>query len=50
LHDIIERLANRPESLNKDAFWDIADALMDDGWSLARVLAHLDIVDLEERI
>jgi hypothetical protein len=49
LEEIIERLAENPEYLDRDDLVQIAESLLEEGWSLPKVIAHLDIMDMEER-
>ena len=49
LEEIIGRLAAHPEYLDRDGLVQIAESLLEEGWSLPKVIAHLDIMDMEER-
>ena len=49
LKEVILRLSNRPDYLDIPALKEIVKALKQDGWSIAKVIAHLDMIDIEER-
>ena len=49
LETILERL-KEVNFLDEETLRDVVQSLQDDeGWSLARVLAHLDLIDIDER-
>lgn len=49
LDEILKRLGNM-NFLDDETLKEVVQQLMDDeGWSLSRVLAHLDLIDLDER-
>lgn len=49
LDEIINRLALKPDYLNAEALEEIARSLKEDGWSIPRIMAHLDIIDIADR-
>tara|TARA_A100001011_G_scaffold96913_1_gene101997 strand:+ start:369 stop:605 length:237 start_codon:yes stop_codon:yes gene_type:complete len=49
LEEVIKRLSTRPEYLTSESLEEIAQTLKEDGWSLPRIIAHLDIIDLDDR-
>ena len=49
LEKIIIRLSNRPDYLNISAIKEIVETLKKDGWPMSKVIAHMDMVDIEER-
>ena len=49
LEEILKRLSGM-NFLDDETLREVVQQLMDDeGWSLSRVLAHLDLIDLDER-
>ena len=48
LETIINRLDEK-SILNKEILEEIARELKNDGWELYQILAHLDVMDIEER-
>ena len=49
LESILERL-KEVNFLDEETLRDVVQSLQDEeGWSLARVLAHLDLIDIDER-
>jgi len=46
---IINRLDKR-DILNKEILVDIINELKKDSWQLSQILAHLDVMDIEDRI
>ena len=49
LETILERL-KEVNFLDEETLREVVQSLQDDeGWSLARVLAHLDLIDIDER-
>ena len=49
LKEILERLKN-VNFLDDETLKEVVQALQDEeGWAMARVLAHLDMIDLDER-
>ena len=49
LEEILQRLKD-VNFLDDDTLREVVQALQDEeGWTIARVLAHLDLIDLDER-
>lgn len=49
LDEILQRLKDL-NFLDEETLKDVVQSLQDDeGWTLARILAHLDLIDLDER-
>ena len=48
LESIVNRLEEK-DILNKEILDDIISELWKDGWKLSKILAHLDVMDLEDR-
>ena len=49
LEDILKRLS-KMNFLDDDTLREVVDQLLaEEGWPMARVLAHLDLIDLDER-
>ena len=49
LDEILQRLKDL-NFLDEETLKDVVQSLqVEEGWSLARVLAHLDLIDLDER-
>ena len=49
LNLIVNRL-DKKDILNKDVLIEIVEELKKDNWQLSHILAHLDVMDIEDRI